>query len=459
MADPLTPDDLQLGGALKRFTAGLPPILPSLAKPQTPPSSPVSLATPAAALPPVTSLAPSPEQQRVSDIRTKLEKDQSTPSFTERLWNKTKGAQGVLGKIGHVGAGLLRGVDIAGGTLMPGLATSIPGSEMNRQATISQDQQELASAEKESQAAAEAEKDRASAYATLNPPPPKSKFEPVAGARTKEGAPVVLQTEGPGAGTASALEGFEVKPDKPTTVPTKVIQRDMGPKKGGLHNILVHGETGEDIRDMGPTRQPGGGQDHGALVVFPNGQITRATPGMVLPAGTQTVSGWAEAGRPTTQLRQAGARAAIVHSRVPAVLAALDNAADQLGPAAGRWNEFMTFKVGAPNSQMADLRGQLLALSSAIALAHAYGRLPENLREEFDAALNSPKLDAENLKATIKAIDPWMEDMIKIGTGPGQVPFEQQLQQPKEQQERPVYVDGKLTGYTIDGKTYSRRVE
>jgi hypothetical protein len=50
-------------------------------------------------------------------------------------------------------------------------------------------------------------------------------------------------------------------------------------------------------------------------------------------------------------------------------------------------------------------------MSSAVALAHAQGRLPENLRQEFDHAINAPHQSADNLKATITTMLPWLKSM------------------------------------------------
>jgi len=75
----------------------------------------------------------------------------------------------------------------------------------------------------------------------------------------------------------------------------------------------------------------------------------------------------------------------------PEVLARIDALTPKLGPLEGRWNEFMQGKVGGDDRDFAALRSDLLMMSSAVALAHAQGRLPENLREEFDNAINAPK--------------------------------------------------------------------
>jgi hypothetical protein len=63
-------------------------------------------------------------------------------------------------------------------------------------------------------------------------------------------------------------------------------------------------------------------------------------------------------------------------------------------------------------------------MSSAVALAHAQGRLPENLRQEFDHAINAPNQTPENLKATINTMIPWLQQVQSQGERPG-------AQQPK----------------------------
>jgi hypothetical protein len=75
----------------------------------------------------------------------------------------------------------------------------------------------------------------------------------------------------------------------------------------------------------------------------------------------------------------------------------------------GHWNDFMQGKVGLDNPNFAQLRADLLLYSSSVALAHAQGRLPENLREEFDHMINSPKQSPENLKAIIGRVDQAMQ--------------------------------------------------
>ena len=113
------------------------------------------------------------------------------------------------------------------------------------------------------------------------------------------------------------------------------------------------------------------------------------------------------------QMRNVGAQAALVHEQTPMMLSQIDRLKDKLGPMAGRWNEFMQGKVGMNDPNFAGLRADLLMYSSAVALMHARGRLPENLRAEFDNAINNPKQDFNNLKSIITRVDGWTQKNMK----------------------------------------------
>ncbi len=80
---------------------------------------------------------------------------------------------------------------------------------------MSNAERELTGAEEQSKSAAAAEKDRAEAYKARHP---EVKPEPTKYAATTlqsdKGEPVVLETEGPEAGTTRTVPGLNVKPDK-----------------------------------------------------------------------------------------------------------------------------------------------------------------------------------------------------------------------------------------------------
>jgi hypothetical protein len=146
--------------------------------------------------------------------------------------------------------------------------------------------------------------------------------------------------------------------------------------------------------------QPGGG--YRAQNVMPGSTVA---PGALTPAGENSLY------EPTSQEKTAAGRAQIAIKEMPKILQILDKDEASLGPVMGRWNEFMQGKVGMDNPQFASLRASLMMTATSVAMAHAVGRLPENLRAEFDAAINAPQQTVGNLKAILRAIQPWMEDM------------------------------------------------
>jgi hypothetical protein len=157
-------------------------------------------------------------------------------------------------------------------------------------------------------------------------------------------------------------------------------------------------------------------EDHG-ITGFAGGKVVRLEPGQAAPSDFQTSQQAGTANTPTMQMRTAGARAQLAAQEVPGVIQEITALKDQLGPIAGRWSEFMQGKVGAPNPEIAGLRSDLIFLSSAVALAHAVGRLPENLREEFDQMINAPKQSPENLITTLNHVQKWMQDNAQYMTG------------------------------------------
>jgi hypothetical protein len=148
-------------------------------------------------------------------------------------------------------------------------------------------------------------------------------------------------------------------------------------------------------------------------VMIPNAQggydVQGATAGSHVAGGAVTAGGMNSANTPTAQMRNTAQRAELVHAMTPELLQNIDSNASQLGPVMGHWNDFMQGKVGLDNPNFAQLRADLLLYSSSVALAHAQGRLPENLREEFDHMINSPKQSPENLKAIIGRVDQAMQ--------------------------------------------------
>jgi hypothetical protein len=119
---------------------------------------------------------------------------------------------------------------------------------------------------------------------------------------------------------------------------------------------------------------------------------------------------------PTMTMKNAASRAKIVSDRLPSVIQEIQQNADKLGPVMGRFNEFYQGKIGMDDPNFAGLRADLVMISTGVALTHALGRLPDNLRVEFDKMINSPQQDPANIISVLARIKPYIDDMAKLGT-------------------------------------------
>jgi hypothetical protein len=330
------PNDPQVA---QRLITGLPPVLPSLAKPQseiagvTPSSFPgvrpvadenaqrqftgglslrpqlsavtmtPALTNPSAGLPPVTTPTPSPEERRVAGVQAKLEKLQQTPSATAGLWQKAGEYHaehpGIIGRLGQVGAGILRGVDIAGETLMPNVARQIPGSGLNRSQNIAQTQTQLSEAEKEAGQASErsyrsAEADKAAADAAkarretdlLGQPKPKEEDYSVESGRSgPHGESVLLEK-------TSGSERYGL-PSTPTKTPSETATQHKMDMEAIGATAGVTGNPKTEKAEINAARQAGKITDQQArdYLAFRNVEGTQGSKIDVTVAGQQSAEG------------------------------------------------------------------------------------------------------------------------------------------------------------------------
>jgi hypothetical protein len=112
---------------------------------------------------------------------------------------------------------------------------------------------------------------------------------------------------------------------------------------------------------------------------------------------------------PTQAMKTAAYRANTALAGIPDVMADIDRMGDKLGPAMGRWNDFMQGKGGFNDPDFAGLRTDMTMLSTAVTLAHAQGRMSDALRQDFQTMLNQPKQTPQNIKATLGRVQKWME--------------------------------------------------
>jgi hypothetical protein len=83
----------------------------------------------------------------------------------------------------------------------------------------------------------------------------------------------------------------------------------------------------------------------------------------------------------------------------------------QLGPLSGRWNEFMTGKVGAPNPGFAALRTDAGLLQTLLMRMHVGARGGDYMMSHFKELLDTAKQSPENLLSALDEIDAYAKDV------------------------------------------------
>jgi hypothetical protein len=118
-----------------------------------------------------------PEDQEATRAEQKLSEDEAKKAGVERVMDASKnigsdpdsfmGRHPGIAKIARTGAeigsGLLRGVETAGDIVAPRIAARIPGTELNRQVRLGQDEEAVSDAEKNRLQEAQSEEQRATA--------------------------------------------------------------------------------------------------------------------------------------------------------------------------------------------------------------------------------------------------------------------------------------------------------
>ena len=124
--------------------------------------------------------------------------------------------------------------------------------------------------------------------------------------------------------------------------------------------------------------------------------------------------GTAMPGAPTGATRNRGQLAEGMIAEIPNVKKNIADLGDQLGPALGRWNEFMTGKIGAGDPRFEQLRTNMQLMTSGAAKMHL-----NSVRavEEFNKLASAGKMTPEVLNAFIDTVGEWAGTYAKQGRG------------------------------------------
>jgi hypothetical protein len=372
---------------------------------------------------------PTPLDQQIQHDQQKLQKIHFQQ---ENPWGTAQNHPGVGGKIAHV---LSVAGNIAGDIFAPGVMARIPGTQMNRQ--VEEDETNDRLSKEQEQQSQGAERQANTEHLNAETPEiapnaastrklqgltgehvsaetnllnnPLEEWKAIPSIIGPNGEPVEIESRS-GNVRLGGVQGTQLlKQPKPDTPEQQYIDEYQRLHKGAT---IAQAERQYSLDTQKPPQ---------AIMLVPgeNGGYTaqRVAPGATVAPGAVSATQAGSLNVPTTQQRNVAAQAKLVTEQMPGLISEIQQNKDLLGPVSGRWNEFMQGKAGVDNPQMAGLRADLLMMSSAVALMHARGRLPENLREEFDRAINAPKQTPENLIATLQHINQWTQANINAMRG------------------------------------------
>lgn len=124
--------------------------------------------------------------------------------------------------------------------------------------------------------------------------------------------------------------------------------------------------------------------------------------------------------KPSAQTVSAAQRATNVVTQLPRLRQEITELQGSLGPVPGRWNQFWQGNVGVADPKFAHLADDMEFAASAMALAHAYGRLPQSISDKFDKMYQAGKQSPENMLAAMDVAQEWMPKIASAGQTRGE---------------------------------------
>jgi hypothetical protein len=203
---------------------------------------------------------------------------------------------------------------------------------------------------------------------------------------------------------------------------TPESREQLEEKLARMRADLKRAGTGSGGGAAGPTAETDlgaapAGKAEGSTGTLPNGHKVVVKNGHLweqLPTPAATGKG---ASGPTNTTRSRGEMASTVVKHIPTLNSEIDGISSEIGPVAGRWNDWWVNKAGVNDPKFAALDQDLFLFASGIAVAHFGARgggakYIEALEQRFRTA-QSP----EDLKARIASSESWMMDYAAAGGG------------------------------------------
>lgn len=219
-----------------------------------------------------------------------------------------------------------------------------------------------------------------------------------------------------GKATAFTVNGqpFKPQPKPSASEETTDIKNYHAAKAEGYKGTFEQWQKDEANR-----HKPAGPAPPQAMVYVPDGHggytSTLVRPGQSVPAGAVTSAGVNSAGTVSNFTKTQRESVPTVIDMTNRIEQLVNQQVKDLGPAASRWNEFMTGKVGAPNKDFAKLRTDTALLATKLMQMHVGSRGGERIMEHFMDLIDSGRQSPENMVAALQEIRNYANEV--RGTG------------------------------------------
>ena len=424
--------------------------LPALAKPSALQPSPKELASSPTRIP---SVNPQPDAQAPGQMPSVMptvgtaSPTAGIPAIDAGTSQPPKPQQSLWQKLGH---GAEKGAETAGNILVPNVMADIPGTKLNKEREAGREAK-LGGEQAETELKG-AQADQAREGGQMVPftdqsgqttQVPLAKWGPLEIERERADAlQKSTETKGQTAKDVAAanitgkenlaagqntsretVAGENVAARSTEAEANRENQMKIAQMRDHLEDIISgrHESTQRDIasqeygtpdKDLGAAPA---GKKEGASGTLPDGTKVTVKGGRLVAPGTAGTRGGTAGGKLTAANQGRAEFAKTVVDQIPAINSEIDSLADQIGPGAGRWNQFWVNKGGVNDPAFAGLDQDLGLYASAVAVTHFGARgggqhFIEALKKDFSQA-QSP----EDLKARIGSADKWLTGYANMG--------------------------------------------
>ncbi len=175
----------------------------------------------------------------------------------------------------------------------------------------------------------------------------------------------------------------------------------------------------QDLADQAKFKPQEGKQATPQLVYVPDGQgganVQQVGAGSHVSPGAMSQAGMNSMNIPTAATRTMVEKAPSVIDFVDKLGPQLDAVVKKLGPAPGRWNDFLVGKVGENDPELTKARTNISLLETRLMNMHVGSRGSTEMMDHFHKLIDISKQSPDNLKAALGEIRDYAESVRKEG--------------------------------------------